>query len=41
MSADASNYDLRNIECQSLTRDTQLQNLIKITKVRKESNYKP
>jgi len=34
MSADASNYDLQNVECQS-------QNLIKFTKVRKESDEVP
>jgi len=47
MSADANNYDLQNVECHSPIpsciplADTQLQNLIKITKVGKESNYKP
>ena len=35
MSADASNYDLQNVECKSL--EAQLQYLIKITKVRKGS----
>ena len=38
ISADVNNYDLQNVECKS---GTQLQNLIKITKVRKGSNYEP
>jgi len=36
MSADASNYDLKNVECQRLLR---LRNLIETTKVRKASNF--
>jgi len=47
MSADAKISDLQNVEYHSLIpscislADTQLQNLIKITKIRKGSNYKP
>jgi len=36
MSADASNYDLQNVECQSLTPSCKIWS--KITKVRRGSN---
>ena len=39
MLADASNYDLQNVECQSLIPSCEISS--QITKVRKENNYEP
>jgi len=39
MLADTSNYDFT--KCRMPVADTQLQNLTKVTKVRKENNYEP
>jgi len=39
MLADTCNYDLQNVECQSLISSCKIS--LKVTKVRKENNYEP